>query len=79
MPVDLGNVHVLLSLVALERLVTRWQARVYWYILTLLQDDPRFIGILDEISESVAMMHDRVLQAESSGDWDSLRALAEIS
>ncbi len=47
--------------------------------LTLLQDDPRFIGILDEISESVAMMHDRVLQAESSGDWDSLRALAEIS
>ena len=46
--------------------------------LTLLQDDPRFIGILDEISESVAMMHDHVLRAESSGDWDSLRALADI-
>jgi len=46
--------------------------------LTLLKDDPRFTRILDEISESVAMMHDRVLQAESSGDWDSLRALADI-
>jgi tetratricopeptide (TPR) repeat protein len=46
--------------------------------LTLLKDDPRFNVILDEISESVAMMRDRVLQAESSGDWDSLRALAEI-
>ena len=46
--------------------------------LTLLKDDPRFTGILDEISESVAVMHDRVIQAESSGDWDSLRALAEI-
>ena len=47
--------------------------------LVLLKDDPRFTGILDEISESVAVMHDRVLQAESSGDWDSLRALADMS
>ena len=46
--------------------------------LTLLRDDSRFNVILDEISESVAMMRDRVFQAESSGDWDSLRALAEI-
>jgi len=46
--------------------------------LTLLQDDPRFIRILVEISESVTTMHERVLHAESSGDWDSLRALAEI-
>lgn len=47
--------------------------------LTLLQDDPRFTVILDEISESVAIMHDRVLQAESSGDWDSLLALAHTT
>ena len=47
--------------------------------LTLLQDDPRFTVILDEISESVAIMHERVLQAESSGDWDSIRALADMS
>jgi len=46
--------------------------------LTLLRDDPRFTGVLDEISEAVEMMHDRVLQAERNGDWDSLRALAEI-
>jgi len=46
--------------------------------LALLRDDPRFTGILNEISASIAMMYDRVLQAESSGDWDSLRALAEI-
>jgi len=47
--------------------------------LVLLRDDPIFTGILDEISESVAVMHDRVIQAESSGDWDSLRAQADIS
>jgi hypothetical protein len=46
--------------------------------LELLRDDPRFAAMVDEVNRSVADMYQRVLDAESSGDWQSLRAEAEI-
>jgi TolB-like protein/Tfp pilus assembly protein PilF len=46
--------------------------------LELLRDDPRFAAMVDEVNRSVADMYQRVLDAESSGDWQSLRAKAEI-
>jgi len=46
--------------------------------LTVLRDDQRFTTILDEVDRSMQQMYDRVLQAERSGNWDTLRAKAEI-
>ena len=46
--------------------------------LAALRDDDRFTAILDEVDRSMEQMYDRVLQAERSGDWSSLRAAAKI-
>ena len=43
-----------------------------------LRGDQRFDAMLDEVTDSLADMHERVLQAESTGDWESLRAKAGI-
>jgi len=47
-------------------------------LLSSLRGDQRFDAMLDEVHRSLAEMYERVLQAESSGDWESLRAKAEI-
>ncbi|HSN50960.1 MAG TPA: hypothetical protein VLS87_00410 [Woeseiaceae bacterium] len=46
--------------------------------LAVLRDDQRFTEILDEVNRSLADMYERVLEAENSGDWQSLRARAGI-
>ena len=46
--------------------------------LAVLRDDERFTAILEEVERSMQQMYDRVLQAERSGDWSSLRAEARI-
>ncbi|HSG96943.1 MAG TPA: tetratricopeptide repeat protein [Woeseiaceae bacterium] len=46
--------------------------------LAILRDDQRFAAMVDEVNRSLAEMYERVLRAESTGDWDSLRAKAEI-
>ena len=46
--------------------------------LTILRDDPRFVSMLDEVSRSLEAMYENVVEAEASGDWESLRARAEI-
>ena len=46
--------------------------------LAELRDDPRFTAILDEVNRAVQVMYEHVIEAENTGDWDSLRARAEI-
>ena len=46
--------------------------------LVILRDDERFTAILEEVGRSMEQMYDRVLEAERSGDWASLRAQARI-
>ena len=46
--------------------------------LAVLRDDERFTAILEEVERSMEQMYDRVLEAERSGDWASLRAEARI-
>ena len=46
--------------------------------LVILRDDQRFEVMLDEVNRSLAEMYERVLQAERTGDWESLRAKARI-
>jgi tetratricopeptide (TPR) repeat protein len=46
--------------------------------LAVLREDPRFTGMVDEVTRSLEAMYDRVVEAESNGDWESLRAKAEI-
>jgi TolB-like protein/Tfp pilus assembly protein PilF len=46
--------------------------------LVILRDDERFTAILEEVGRSMEQMYDRVLEAERSGDWASLRAEARI-
>jgi TolB-like protein/Tfp pilus assembly protein PilF len=46
--------------------------------LAVIRDDPRFESILDEVNRSLEAMYDRVVEAENTGDWQSLRAEAEI-
>ena len=46
--------------------------------LVILRDDQRFEVMLDEVDRSLAEMYERVLQAERTGDWESLRAKAKI-
>jgi TolB-like protein/Tfp pilus assembly protein PilF len=46
--------------------------------LAVLRDDERFTAILEEVDRSMQQMYDRVLEAERSGDWSSLRAEARI-
>jgi TolB-like protein/Tfp pilus assembly protein PilF len=46
--------------------------------LAVLRGEQRFDSMLDEVSRSLGEMYERVLQAERTGDWESLRARAEI-
>lgn len=46
--------------------------------LVTIRDDQRFDAMLDEVNRSLAEMYERFLQAERTGDWESLRAKAEI-
>ena len=46
--------------------------------LATLRDDPRFTQALDIVRRSIEAMYEHVVEAESSGDWASLRAKAEI-
>jgi len=43
--------------------------------LDSIRDDPRFASMLDELDGYLAVMRDRLLQAEASDDLDSLRAM----
>ena len=47
--------------------------------LSSIRDHPRFASAMDKIRASIAFMHERVLTAEKSGDWDSLLALVDPS
>ena len=42
-----------------------------------LRDQPAFQAMVSELDDAVAQMHQRVSQAEESGNWDELRALVE--
>ena len=44
--------------------------------LTRLRDDARFRAIVAEIDADIARMRERAAQAEASGDWQPLLALA---
>ncbi|NCF23238.1 MAG: tetratricopeptide repeat protein [Gammaproteobacteria bacterium] len=46
--------------------------------LAVLRDDPRFARIRDDMTNALGAMYERVLEAENTGDWDSLRAREEI-
>lgn len=46
--------------------------------LAALRGDQRFNAMLDEVSDSLADMYERVLDAERTDDWESLRASARI-
>jgi TolB-like protein/Tfp pilus assembly protein PilF len=46
--------------------------------LASLRGDQRFESMLDEVNRSLGEMYERVLQAERMGDWEGLRAQAEI-
>ena len=46
--------------------------------LAVLHGDPRFTMMLEEVNRSIEAMYERVLRAEGTGDWDSLRASVEI-
>jgi hypothetical protein len=41
-----------------------------------LRGDPRFASMIDELDGYLAIMRDRLLQAEATDDLDSLRAMA---
>ena len=45
-------------------------------ISTSLRDDARFRAIVAEVDADIARMRERAAQAEASGDWQPLLALA---
>jgi len=45
--------------------------------LESIRAKPEFKAMVDEIDDAVAVMQERVAQAEATGDWQALRALAE--
>jgi tetratricopeptide (TPR) repeat protein len=45
--------------------------------LASLRNKPEFQAMLNEIDDAVAVMQNRVVQAQASGNWDALRALAD--
>ncbi len=54
----------------------------YWPLvvdpyLDFLRGQPAFQVLVTELDDAVAVMHQRVSQAEESGNWDDLRALVE--
>jgi tetratricopeptide (TPR) repeat protein len=44
--------------------------------LDAIRDDPRFARMISELDDDLAVMRERLLQAEASDDFDSLRAMA---
>ena len=46
-------------------------------IIEPLRSDPRFDVLQQRINERIERMRENVETAESTGDWDALRALAE--
>ena len=46
--------------------------------LVSLRGDQRFDAMIEDVNRSLGEMYERVLQAERTGDWESLRAKAEI-
>jgi hypothetical protein len=42
-----------------------------------LHDDPEFRVMVADVEADIACMRDRAMQAEASGDWQPLLALAE--
>jgi len=47
--------------------------------LDSIRGQPEFQAMANEIDNALVLMHDRVLQAEASGNWDELRALVDSS
>lgn len=45
--------------------------------LNSLRGQPGFQAMVSELDDAVAEMHQRVIRAEESGDWDTLRSLVE--
>ncbi len=53
-----------------------WPLELDPYLISI-RDNPIFSDILEELKVKIDAMRFRVLQAEASGNWDQLRALAE--
>lgn len=47
--------------------------------LASLREDARFVAMLDELDDAVAVMRERALEAEANDDWTSLTALTQYS
>ena len=47
--------------------------------LESIRGKPEFKAMVDELDDAVAIMQERVAQAEATGDWEAIRALAESS
>jgi tetratricopeptide (TPR) repeat protein len=45
--------------------------------LDLIRSEPEFQAMVRELDDAIAEMHQRVLEAEESGNWDELRALVQ--
>jgi tetratricopeptide (TPR) repeat protein len=46
--------------------------------LDSIRNEPEFQAMIRELDDAIAEMHQRVLEAEESGNWDELRALVKI-
>ena len=47
--------------------------------LDSLRDQPAFQAMVEELNDAVEVMHQRVSEAEQSGNWDELRALTVVT
>ena len=45
--------------------------------LESLRGEPEFQAMVSALDNAVNVMHERVIEAEESGNWDELRALVE--
>ena len=46
--------------------------------LDSLRNEPEFRAMVKELDDAIEAMHQRVLEAEQSGNWDELRARVDI-
>jgi TolB-like protein/Tfp pilus assembly protein PilF len=53
-----------------------WPLELDPYLVSL-RDEPAFQAMVAEIDAAVEEMHQRVIEAEETGNWDALRALVE--
>jgi len=74
----LGSLRELIDAGFREPVLTDFWSLELDPFLAALRDDQRFADMLDEVNRSLAEMYDRVLQAEDTGDWETLRAQARI-